>query len=122
MNRAERGRAAEELAADYFRGAGYAVLARNFRSPYGELDLVLERREIVVFVEVRSKGGTRFGTGLESVGPRKQRRLARLAASFLARHRLENRRARFDVVGVEWQDGRPRIDHVENAFEVRENS
>ena len=120
MNRLERGRAAEELAMEHFCRAGYAVVARNFRTRYGEIDLIVERREALVFVEVRSRSRSDFGTGLESVDLRKQRRIARVAAAFLARHRLEDRAVRFDVVGVEWQDGGPVLDHVENAFEVGE--
>ncbi len=121
MNRLERGRAAEELALEHFRRAGYAVVARNFRSRYGEIDLIVERHGTLVFVEVRSRSGGAFGTGLESVDLRKQRRVARMAAAFLASRRLHDRAVRFDVVGVEWQDGGALLDHVEHAFEVGES-
>ncbi len=118
MNRAERGRAGEDLAWEHLRHAGYRLVARNLRSRFGEIDLVVERGDTLVFVEVRTRTGTRFGTPLESIDERKRRQVARLAASFLARRRLDDRRARFDVVAVEWQDGAPKIEHVENAFEV----
>jgi putative endonuclease len=120
VNRVERGRGGEDLAWDHLRRAGYRLVARNLRSRFGEIDLVVERGDTLVFVEVRSRAGTRFGTPLESVDGRKRRQVARLAADFLARRRLDDRRARFDVVAVEWQDGAPKIDHVENAFEVLE--
>jgi putative endonuclease len=120
LNRRDRGRAGEDVAWDHLRRAGYTLVARNLRSRFGEIDLVVERHGALVFVEVRGRSSTRFGTPLESVDPRKQRQLSRLAADYLARRRLQERRARFDVISVEWQDGRPRIEHLENAFEVIE--
>lgn len=120
MNRAERGRGGEQLAWDHLRRAGYRLVARNVRSRLGEIDLVVERGDVLVFVEVRTRSGRRFGTALESIDGRKRRQVARLAAQFLAQRRLDDRRARFDVVAVEWQDGAPNIEHVENAFEVAE--
>jgi putative endonuclease len=118
LNRIERGRDGEDLAWDHLRRAGYRLVARNVRSRFGEIDLVVERGDTLVFVEVRSRAGSRFGAPLESIDGRKRRQVARLAADFLARRRLDDRRARFDVVAVEWQDGAPKVDHVENAFEV----
>jgi putative endonuclease len=120
VNRRERGRAGEDVAWEHLRGAGYTLVARNVRNRFGEIDLIVERRGTLVFVEVRGRSGARFGTPLESVDPRKQRQLSRLAAVYLAHRRLEDRRARFDVIAVEWQDGHPRIEHLENAFEVIE--
>lgn len=118
MNRRERGQSGEDLAWEHLRRAGYALIERNARSRLGEIDLVVERYGTVVFVEVRSRTGARFGTPFESVDARKQRRLGRLAAAYLWRRRLQDRRARFDVIAVEWQDGAPKIDHLENAFDV----
>ena len=118
MNRRSLGRGGEEIAWEHLRRAGYALVEKNFRSRYGEIDLVVEREGVIVFVEVRSRRGDRFGNALESVDWRKQRQIGRMAAEFLARRRLHDRRARFDVVAVEWQDGEPRIEHVENAFEI----
>ena len=120
MNRLDRGRSSEELAWNHLRRAGYRLVARNLRTRFGEIDLVVERGDTLVFVEVRSRASARFGTPLESVDGRKRRQVARLAADFLARRRLDDRRARFDVVAVEWQDGVPKVEHVENAFEVPE--
>ncbi len=120
MNRVERGRDGEALAWEHLRRAGYRLVARNLRTRFGEIDLVVEQGDTLVFVEVRSRAGTRFGTPLDSIDRRKRQQVARLAADFLSRRRLDDRRARFDVVAVEWQDGAPKIDHVENAFEVPE--
>jgi putative endonuclease len=118
LNRQDRGKSGEDLAWDHLRRAGYTLIERNARSRLGEIDLVVERQGTVVFVEVRSRTGTRFGTPFESVDSRKQRRLGRLATAYLSRSRLQDRRARFDVIAVEWQDGAPKLDHLENAFDL----
>lgn len=115
--RAELGRRAEDAAAAHLRRHGYEIAARNYRSRLGEVDLIAVRRDVVVFVEVRSRSGSRFGTGLESVDRRKRRRISRAAEQFVAENRLEERTLRFDVVGVEWRDGESDIEHVESAFD-----
>jgi putative endonuclease len=118
LNRRDRGADAEELACQHLRRAGYAVVERNARSRLGEIDIVVEQAGTIVFVEVRSRSSRRFGTPFESVDARKQRRLGRLASAYLQRRHLLDRRARFDVIAVEWQDGTPMIDHLENAFDL----
>lgn len=119
--RAELGRAAEQAAAEYLLARRHRVLARNVRSPYGEIDLVaVDDGGTVVFVEVRSRTGDRFGSGIDSVDRRKRRRIVRAARCFLAQNRLDDRSVRFDVIGIEWGDGEPRIEHVEAAFDADE--
>jgi len=118
LNRRERGQSGEDLAWEHLRRAGYALIERNARGRFGEIDLVVERGGTIVFVEVRSRSTPRFGSAFESVDARKQHRLGRLAIAYLARRRLHDRRARFDVIAIQWQDGAPVIDHLENAFEV----
>lgn len=116
--RRDTGRRGEDLAEAHLRARRYRILARNWRTRGGELDLVAEDRGVVVFVEVRTRQGRRFGGPLESVDARKRLRLGRLAAEFLRRHRLEDRVARFDVIGVDWRREEPSIEHVERAFDV----
>jgi putative endonuclease len=116
--RRDRGRAAEDAAARHLERRRHVILARNFRSRAGEIDLVTRDRETIVFVEVRSRGGGGFGSGSESVDARKQRRLARAAEAYLARHRLGESRARFDVISIDWIDGAPKIEHIEDAFQT----
>ncbi len=119
MSRTARGRRGEDLACDHLRSLGYTIVARNVRTVAGEIDVVAERGATLVFVEVRSKSGSRFGTGLESVDRRKRARVARAAAAYLARGGFGERSARFDVIGIDWRkDGEPTIDHIESAFEL----
>lgn len=116
--RRDTGRLGEDLAEAHLRARRYRILARNWRTRGGELDFVAEDRGVVVFVEVRTRHGRRFGGPLESVDARKRLRLGRLAAEFLRRHHLEDRIARFDVIGVDWRQEEPSIEHVERAFDV----
>ena len=112
------GREGERIAESYLRKKGYRVVERNYRSPVGELDLILLDRRVVVFVEVKTRSDDRFGAPLESVGPRKQKKMIKTALFFLARHRLYHRDARFDVVGISYQGGEPMVEHIQNAFEI----
>jgi putative endonuclease len=88
------------------------------RGPLGELDIVAVQNRTIVFVEVKTRRSHAKGSPLEAVGETKQRRIARLALSWLKRHHLLQQPARFDVVGITWphDDDRPRIRHVRNAF------
>ncbi len=106
----------EDRAADWYRAAGYEVVARNWRCAEGELDLVVGRPGELVFCEVKTRTSDRFGVPAEAVTIAKQRRLRTLAASFLADHPLDagaaGRSIRFDVVAVRGST----LDVIEAAF------
>jgi putative endonuclease len=108
----------ERAAEKYLRRQKYTILERNYRCPLGEIDLIALDGKTVVFVEVKTRTGERHGSPLEAVDARKQRQIARVAQSFLLRHRLQNRDARFDVVGVSWDGTRPVCELVRNAFDL----
>lgn len=113
------GQAGETEAERRLRRAGYRILARNLRTSLGELDLVAESGDLLVFVEVKSRRSGAYGGGLHAVDARKQARMVRLAAQYLARHRIRDRCCRFDVIVCEGDLDRPlAIEHLENAFEV----
>lgn len=90
----------ERLAAQWYERHGYTVVARNWRCPVGELDLVARRGAVVAIVEVKARRTTAFGDGFDAVTPAKQRRLRRLAAAWLAEARPGPVQVRFDVVAV----------------------
>lgn len=107
----------EKLAAQYLCEAGLEIVARNWRCRYGELDLIVRDPSVTVFVEVKTRSGSGFGTPAESVTFAKQQRIRRLALLWLAQQDGQWRRIRFDVVSVLVPRGRkPVIDHLPAAF------
>lgn len=117
MSTTSTGRRGELLAKEYLERIGYSTLVQNFRSGSREIDLIMLDGETVVFVEVKSRSGTRFGTPAEAVTPAKQRLLTLAAEAFLAKNRQLDSSARFDVVEVYLKNGQ--INHIQNAFDAR---
>ncbi|MCZ6709124.1 MAG: YraN family protein [Gammaproteobacteria bacterium] len=117
MTPAASGAWAEAVALRHLQRQGLELITRNFRCRLGELDLVMQQQQMLVFVEVRLRVNTRFGTGAESVTLIKQRKLVRAAGIFLSRHPCyQNMRCRFDVVSVSKRNYRSRCDWIQNAF------
>ncbi len=96
----ERGRIGEEQAVAELVRQGYSIVERNYRCKSGELDVVAREGDILVFIEVRSRADGEHGSALETVGARKQRQIARVAAHYLAARKPVFRECRFDVVGI----------------------
>jgi putative endonuclease len=101
-----KGEAAEALAARFLAGRGLEIVARNYRTRLGEVDLVAREGEVLVFVEVRLRSWAAWGGAAASVDWRKQRRLVAAARHYLSRLRAEPR-CRFDVVTIEGPQGAP---------------
>ena len=95
------GQQGEEIATGYLRQQGYDILARNWRCPVGELDIVAREGEILTFVEVRTRRGDRFGGPEESITLAKQAKLVELAQTYLKDAGLEDEAWRIDVVAIE---------------------
>lgn len=90
----------EDRAAAWYEERGYTVVARNWRCRDGELDLIVRRGSELVFVEVKARTTTRFGTPAEAVTPTKQRRLRTLAMQYLRDTQIRASDLRFDVVAI----------------------
>ena len=114
--RAARGRAGEDAALRVYEQRGFAVVARNWRCHLGELDLVIVRRDLLVFCEVKTRSGPAFGGGYEAVTWAKRRKIRSLAEAFLQRNAFERARVRFDVASV-WLTARGAdVEIFEDAF------
>ena len=111
------GRRGEDAAARYLTSRGYRLFARNLRLAGVEVDLVAEKGEWIVFVEVKSRRRDDRGDPLEFVDRRKQRRLIRAARVFCARPRWRDRPVSFDVVAVLETDSGLEINHLTDAFQ-----
>ena len=107
----------EDLACRELSRRGYAILARRYRTRFGEIDIVAERAGTVVFVEVKARRTGRFGTAAEAIPTWKRRRIAAMALDYLAWTGRVNDRCRFDVVAIDrvGRDGMT-IRVVEDAF------
>ncbi|MBK8870244.1 MAG: YraN family protein [Elusimicrobia bacterium] len=106
------GREAEIEAQRYLEKKGYRLLDSNYRTPLGEVDLVMEKGTTVVFVEVRKRRSSGYGTAADSVTKKKQDRVGRAAMMYVKSKFLVGRNLRFDVVTIQGTE----LAHIENAF------
>jgi putative endonuclease len=113
----DNGAAAERRAAHYLQQAGLTLVVCNYRSPYGEIDLIMQQEDELVFVEVRFRTRTDYGSPLESVDHRKQARLRATAAHYLQQDRTaSNRPCRFDIVAITASPEGEHTEWLRNAF------
>lgn len=115
------GRWGESLAAAYLQKKRYTITAANYRSRFGEIDLIAENRKYLVFVEVKLRKSADFAQAMEFVDRRKQERLKQTAAIYLSQNEEITKQPRFDVIEIYAPDGtetkHPEIKHWEDAFE-----
>jgi putative endonuclease len=110
------GASGEDAALRAHRARGYRAVDRKWRCRAGELDLVLARRGTLVFCEVKTRSGGRFGGGYEAVTWAKRRKLRQLAELYLQAHGVRPHRIRFDVASVWLGGGPPAVEVFEDAF------
>lgn len=111
------GQHGEDIAAQFLTTAGLRVLVRNWRCAEGELDIIAEDGDVLVFCEVKTRSGVAFGSPVEAVSRVKARRIRVLATRWLAQTDQHWSSTRFDVVGIVRRRGfAPVIDHVRGAF------
>jgi putative endonuclease len=112
------GKRGEDLACAELEKRGYVIIDRRFRTRCGELDIVARDGGTVVFVEVRARSGSNFGTPFESVTWKKRQRLSQMAASYLCAKRLAGVACRFDVVAILERQGTQTIELLRGAFDM----
>lgn len=105
----------EERAARHLEKQGYRILERNYRAPYGEIDLIALDRGELVFVEVKTRTSDAFGAPQLAVNHRKQERMVKAALGYLAFKNLHQMPCRFDVVAISAAGGKE-IEVIRNAF------
>jgi putative endonuclease len=110
------GRRGEDLAVAFLKKKGYRILSRNFKTPVGEIDIIAEDRNTLVFIEVKTRTDGSFGRPFEAVGYRKQGKMRKVALSYLTYTKKEMP-SRFDVLSIEMEEGRSTIEHIIDAFE-----
>ncbi|MDD5731201.1 MAG: YraN family protein [Candidatus Omnitrophica bacterium] len=114
------GRTGEELAVAFLRRKGYKIIARNYKTRLGEIDIIASDADTLCFIEVKTRCSGRSGLPKESVTGSKQRQISKAAICFLKEKRSLDKKARFDVVSVRYREGEPELDVLKNAFELDE--
>ena len=109
------GRWGEDAVAAYLTERGYEIIARNARTPYGEIDIVAKQQDITIFVEVKTRTSNKMGLPEESVNLRKQVHMLACAEHYAAENEIDH--WQIDVISVEGKVGlEPKFTHFENAI------
>lgn len=111
------GKSGEDRAARFLARQGYRILERNYRAPFGEIDLIALHRGELVFVEVKTRTSDVYGAPELAVNPRKQQRMIKAALGYIKNKKLHQVSCRFDVVAIDTSKEKE-IELIENAFEV----
>ena len=115
--RKQMGNTGEDMALEYLIQQGYRLVQRNFTCKAGEIDLIVQKDDMLVFAEVRSRTGTQYGEPSETVNRKKQDKLRKTAKYYLyCNPQLERYYCRFDVVSIVWNDGKASIEWIPDAF------
>jgi len=111
-----RGEYGEILARKYLEEQGVRLLETNFRFHHGEIDIIAEEGEVLIFCEVKTRFSEAFGTPEIAVTAQKQRQIRKIAEAYLAVRRIRDRICRFDVVAIRVDNGVATVHHMRDAF------
>jgi len=112
------GQQSEALTVKYLKKRGYKIIAQNYRTKLGEIDIIAREKETLVFVEVKARRSAKFGSPKAAVTLPKQRKISMVALAYLKATQQLQAAARFDVVSVDYTPAQPVIELVKNAFEL----
>jgi len=116
--RLELGARGEALAFEEVKRLGYEVMAKNYRCPLGEVDLVAKDGDTLVFIEIKTRKGRPLGFAKEAVNARKQKQISKVALTYMKANHCCDVSARFDVVAISVGSGPPQIEVIKNAFDL----
>ena len=113
------GRRSELAALWMLRLKGYRLLARRFKCPLGEIDLIMRRGQTTAFIEVKARAGDAFGHGLEAITWAKRREIAHVARVWLGQNPGIADACRFDAIAITWSGASHTLEHVEDAWRIQ---
>ena len=117
----EKGKIGEDTASSFLEKHGYRIVLKNYRVRIGEVDIIARDKGVICFIEVKMRDSCAFGSPQEAITVYKQRRISKVALCYLKENNLLEKNARFDVVSiVNDQKGAPKIELIQNAFELDE--
>ncbi|MCX8044442.1 MAG: YraN family protein [Desulfobacterota bacterium] len=108
----------EQLAIDFLKKNDYRIVCQNYRCPFGEIDIIALKKDVLSFIEVKTRRSEQFGHPQEAIHGRKQHHIAKVALAFIQRYRLQDKKAQFDVVAVYITRDGHRIEFIQNAFDL----
>lgn len=114
--RRELGQKGEDIAVRYLQKEGYRIIDRNFRTRYGELDIICIKNDVLVFTEVKTRRSEVFGAAEEALTPKKIEHIRKVALHYLSSHQTRHKEIRFDVIAILMVNDEPRINHIQAAF------
>ena len=112
------GRKSEALAAKHLKKMGYKIVTRNYRTKLGEIDIIAKDSSTLVFVEVKARQSAQYGSPKAAVTYEKQRKISMVALAYLKATQQMQTAARFDVVSIDYSEGRPVVEVIKNAFDL----
>lgn len=112
----KKGNQGEELAIQLLKNNGYLIRAQNYFKKTGEIDLIAQKEEQIVFVEVKFRNSLDYGYPREAVTRSKQQKILKTALWYIKENQLDNYGFRFDVIEIYFDQGKQVINHLENAF------
>jgi len=118
MQKKELGKKGEELALRFLKKKGYRIIEKNYVCKMGEMDIIGKEKDTLVFIEVKTRASTEFGPPQLAVHSSKQRQLSKVALNYLNEKRLNDVKARFDVVAIVLEQNREEIELIRDAFEL----
>ena len=111
------GKTAEQIACQYLLAESLTLVVRNYTCRFGEIDLIMQDRDFLVFIEVRTRSNQNYASALESIDYRKQQKLINTAQFYLQTHHLIDKvPCRFDVIAVSFTQNGHNFDWIKNAF------
>jgi len=119
ISKREKGNLGEQAALNYLIQNGYIIQEKNFRTKYGEIDIIAKDKDYIVFIEVKSRNDFKLGLPCEAVNNIKKYHIARMAQLYIVKKKLKNSNFRFDVIEVILNDSEIKyIRLIKDAFEV----
>ncbi len=116
--RQQYGKDSESIATRYLKKNGYKILEQNYRNKLGEIDIIAKDKKTLVFVEVKARRSSGYGSPKWAVTLKKQRKISMVALYYLKATKQNKVKARFDVVAISSSQDNPRIELIKNAFEL----
>lgn len=117
MNRQTLGEKGEDIAAAFLKKEGYKIVEQNYRTPFGEIDIIAYDGTALVFIEVKARMNPTFAVPQLAVNRKKQQHIVKSAMSYISSKRIKDKGLRFDVIAISIFDETKKIELFKNAFE-----